>query len=317
MRVGWIGFHMEGLQALSTLLKQGKKIEAVITLKEEQRAKRSGGIDYTELCKRYEVPLFKVSNINNEESIRLLRKLALDVVFVLGWSQIIKDEVLRIPRLGMIGAHASFLPHNRGSAPINWALIKGEKETGNTLMWLSPGVDTGDIIDQMRFPITPYDTCRSLYERVAETNKEMILKLYPMLVKGEYFSSPQPQDNKEILPRRKPQHGLVDWSKNAVEVYNFVRALTRPYPGAFSFLGGKKWFIWQSALLPEIVDVSQVISGEVIGSVCSPVANACGQIVKCGSGVLLVLEVEEENGEVIMGRELSNTLWKGLVWSNG
>jgi methionyl-tRNA formyltransferase len=96
------------------------------------------------------------------------------MVFVIGWTQILRPETLKLATIGMIGAHASLLPHNRGRAPINWALIRGEKQTGNSLIWLAEDVDSGDIIDQTVIPISPYDTCASLYTRVGESNKEMI-----------------------------------------------------------------------------------------------------------------------------------------------
>lgn len=317
MKVGWISFHMVGLNALTALLEQERTVEAVITLTQEQRAKRSSDVDYTDLCDRFSVPLYKVANINSAESIDLLRKLQLDVCFVIGWSQIIRNEVLRIPRLGMIGSHSSLLPHNRGSAPINWSIIRGEKETGNTLMLLAPGVDTGDIIDQRRFPITPYDTCKTLYEKVSDTNKDMILALYQKLSTGEFSQGPQPEDmGEEVLPRRRPQDGIVDWSRDSENIYDFIRALTQPYPGAFSFLKHKKWYIWHSAVLPETLDIPAARPGEIIGPVFSPVADACGIMVKCGHSVLLVLELEDENGEILKGQQLSSANLQGLTFSN-
>lgn len=317
MKVGWMSFHMVGLNTLTVLLEQGKRIEAVITLKEDQRAKRSGNVDYTELCQKYNVPLYKIADINSAESIDLLKKLQLDVVFVIGWSQIIKDKVLRIPRLGMIGSHSSPLPHNRGSAPINWAIIKGEKETGNTLMLLATGVDTGDIIDQRRFSITIYDTCKSLYEKVADTNKDMILELYQKLISGKFSHRPQPKHiDEEVLPRRRPEDGLIDWSKSSEQTYNFIRGLTRPYPGAFSFLNHKKWYIWHSAILPEKFDIPSAKAGEIIGPVFSPVSDACGIIVKCGHSALLVLEIEDENNRTLKGQQLSSAHLQGLTLLN-
>ena len=155
MRFGWLSFHMEGVPALQALLEQGIAVQAIITLNEEQRSKRSAAVDYGEIARRFSVPFHAIGNINHETSIQLLMKLELDVLFVLGWSQIIDASALRCCRVGMVGAHASLLPRYRGSAPINWALIHGEAETGNTLMWLSPGVDEGSIIDQRASPSAP------------------------------------------------------------------------------------------------------------------------------------------------------------------
>lgn len=316
LRIGWIGYHIEGLLALQALLESGVRVEAVITLKQSLFNNRSGAIDYSNLCKRYKIPLYRVEKINCQESIELLKELSLDVCFVIGWSEIINSEALNTVKVGMIGAHASLLPHNRGSAPINWALINGEEETGNSLIWLAEKVDSGSIINQTLIPISIYDTCSSLYEQVAESNKTMITKVVPKLIDGECVGRPQVELNEPILPRRRPQDGLIDWSKDSLAVYNFIRALTRPYPGAFSWLDGERWIIRQSALLPGKF-FADAKPGQVLGPVFSPAETACGQVVACGQGAIVLLELERVTGEILAGRELSDRQWEGKVWTNG
>jgi methionyl-tRNA formyltransferase len=318
MRIGWVGFHVEGLPALRGLLELGVPVVAVLTLQPEQAAKRSGVGSYQTLCREFQVPLHEVRNINDEESIELLRKLELDLVFVIGWSQIVRGPALRTARLGMVGAHASLLPHHRGRAPINWALINGATETGNSLIWLAEGVDEGDLIAQTRFAITPYDTCATLYDKVAESNREMILNALPQLVAGEHPGHPQPHLDEPLLPGRKPADGLIDWSKPSQQVYNFVRALVRPYPGAFSWLAGERWIVQQCAWLPGAT-FPGAPAGQVVGAMRSPVPQACGQIVACGppatpSGAVVLLELENENGDVLKGQALSEQQWEGKIW---
>lgn len=316
MRIGWIGFHREGVLALKSLLEQGVRLEAVITLHPTLAAKRSGAADFTSLCQHYNIPLFEIANINDKDSIKLLSDLSLDLAFVIGWSQIVRSDALNLVRMGMIGAHAALLPHNRGSAPVNWALIRGEKHTGNSLIWLAENVDEGEIIDQVAIPITLYDTCASIYQQVAESNKEMILRVIPKLLAGEHPGRTQHQCEEAILPRRHPNDGLVDWTKESTDVYNLVRALTRPYPGAFSWLYGNRWLIWQCALLPDSHHFYGK-PGEIIGQVVSPVEAACGQIVACGKGVITILELMGDNGESLSGYRLSDQPWKGKMWTNG
>ena len=314
MRFGWIGVHQEGRPALSRLLDAGAPLVAAITLKPELAAFRSGADDYRALCERSGLPLYEVANINDETSLQLLRELALDVVFVIGWSQILKPATLQSARIGVIGAHASLLPHNRGSAPVNWALIKGEQMTGNSLMWLAEGVDAGDLIDQTAFCISPYDTCATLYDRVAESNRDMLLRVLPRLLAGERPGAAQRHTNEPVLPRRRPSDGLVDWSRDGATTYNFVRALTRPYPGAFSWLDKKRWTIWQAALLPG--PIAGMRPGEILGPVVCPDEAACGQVVACGDGAIVLLELQADDGEVLRGRRLSEQPWTGLVWTN-
>jgi len=309
VKFAWVGFHAEGLPALQALLDAGAPIAAVLTLTPELAAKRSGGVDYTPVCSQYKVPLHFIAGINEPDAEQILRELAPDVIFVIGWHQIVRPPVMRLARRGLIGAHASVLPHNRGSAPINWTIIRGERESGNTLMWLAEGVDEGDIIAQRSFPVTPYDTCATLYAQVAATNREMLLELLPKLLRGERPGRPQERGDEPILARRRPADGRVTWDGPAGTVYDFVRALTRPYPGAFSTLDGKKWLIWEAALPPDLGPIGE--PGEVLGPIVSPAPSACGQLVACGSGALILLDVEDESGTRLRGRQLSEQHWTG------
>ncbi|HWC73502.1 MAG TPA: methionyl-tRNA formyltransferase [Gemmatimonadales bacterium] len=310
-RFAWVGFHAEGLPALHALLGAGAPIAAVLTLTPELRAKRSGSVDYAPLCAEYGVPLHQITGINEPDAYAILERLAPDVIFVIGWHQIVRPPVMRLARVGLVGAHASCLPHNRGSAPINWAIIRGEQVTGNTLMWLAEGVDEGDIIAQRTFPISPYDTCATLYAQVAASNRDMLLELLPRLLKGERPGRPQERGTEAVLPRRKPADGRIAWDSPAPAVYDFVRALTRPYPGAFSVLDGKRWCVWEAALPPVVGSVGGAQPGDVLGPVVSPSASACGQLVACGSGAVILLELEDEHGTLLHGRTLSDQPWIG------
>lgn len=351
MRIGWVGFHLEGVPALSALLESGVGVEAVLTLTPEEAAKRSGMTDYAQLCGRYGVPLYEIRNINDEGVIRLLGDLSLDLVFVIGWSQIVRAEALRTARVGMIGAHASLLPHNRGRAPVNWALINGEAETGNTLIWLAESVDEGDILAQTRFEITPFDTCATIYDKVADSNRDMIMGVLPRLLSGEHVGRPQQRTDEPLLPGRRPADGLIDWTRTGREVYDFVRALARPYPGAFGWLDGKRWTVRECALLPG-AQFAGARGGQVVGPMVSPATSGCGQVVACGGspapggmglaaysgeerrtnarppgvngggrdssrGAVVLLELESDEGLTLSGRTLAEQDWEGRVWSDG
>jgi methionyl-tRNA formyltransferase len=314
LRIAWIGFHQEGIPALQGLRDAGVPLVAVITLDEPAAAKRCATAEYSDVLEGWNVPLHRVRNINDEQTVQLLSEMNLDLLLVIGWSQILSSAALATARIGAIGAHASLLPHNRGSAPINWAIIRGETTTGNTLIWLANNVDEGQIIDQIEFPISPYDTCDTLYQKVAESNHTMIQRVLPKLLSGERPGVPQPPSDKPLLARRRPADGLLDWHQSAVNVYNFIRALTRPYPGAFSFVDGRRWIIQSAALLPGSRESD--VPGTVIGSVVSPVAESCGHVVACGSGCVLILEIEADDGTILKGSSLSNCDWTGKVWAN-
>jgi methionyl-tRNA formyltransferase len=266
------------------------------------------------LCQKHNIPVYEVDNINEDHSYGILDSLSLDLIIVIGWCQLLSPRILKIPKVGVVGAHASLLPHNKGSAPVNWALIRDEKLTGNTLMWLDEGVDSGKIIDQYPIPIRDYDTCKTLYDGVAWSNYQMLRKLIFLLERGEKPGLTQPPSFEDILPRRRPEDGLIHWLWDSRKVYDFVRALTKPYPGAFSFFDGKKWYLWNCSLLP--IDTPGN-PGCIIGSVVSPIESSCGLMVGCGKGAVILLEIENEEGEVLKGYELSGLNWKGKVLSSG
>jgi methionyl-tRNA formyltransferase len=316
LRLGWLGFHQEGQAPLQALLRSGWKLDCLITLRNERLACRSGAVDFGPLAEAEGIPLFRIANINDEESQALLRARQLDLLFVIGWSQILRPEVLSLARLGVVGSHASLLPHDRGSAPVNWCLMRGDRMSGCTLFWLDPAVDRGDIIDQEPIPITPYDTCATIYEKVGQANARMILGFLDELDRGRLPRRPQGDCEGRVLPRRRPEDGLIDWTQSADRLYDFIRALTRPYPGAFSWLGDTPYSIWNSARL-DVQLLPAHRPGTVLGPCRSPEPRACGQIVACGLGALLLLEVEEPVSGVLEGVELSEQAWHGMVWHDG
>ncbi|MEM7287722.1 MAG: methionyl-tRNA formyltransferase [Actinomycetota bacterium] len=307
LRVGWVGFHEEGVPALRALIERGCLVGAM-TLEPDAAAKRSAVAGVAEICRAAAIDVTEVAHVNDEESIETLRGWRADVIFVIGWSQILSEEALSCASIGTIGAHASLLPRLRGSAPVNWAIIRGETSSGNSLMWLDAEVDNGDLVDQRAFPITDYDTCATVYDKVAATNREMIVATLDALEAGTRPRRPQGETDEPLLPRRRPADGDVDWSAAAVDVHRFVRALTRPYPGAFSALDGRRATIWRSVELDGWTTTEP--PGTVVGALRSPDRDACGIVVACGTGAIGLLEIETDD-ETLAGPELADQPWRG------
>lgn len=307
LRVGWVGFHQEGVPALRALIERGSLVGA-LTLAPEASAKRSAVAGVAEICRSGGVEVAEVAHVNDPTSVATMRSWQADVIFVIGWSQILSEEALSCAAIGTIGAHASLLPRLRGSAPVNWAIIRGETTSGNSLMWLDAEVDNGDLVDQREFPITAYDTCATVYDRVAATNEEMILAALDEFEQGRLPRRPQGSVDEPLLPRRRPADGVVDWSAAAVDVHRFVRAITRPYPGAFSDLDGERTMIWSSVELDGWTTTEP--PGTVIGALRSPDPAACGLVVACGQGAIGLLEIENDTG-VLAGPELADQPWRG------
>lgn len=311
IRIAWIGCHEEGLFAFERVVDEQKDIVGFITLEESSFEKRSAGSrKYKDYCENNRIPYYEVETIKNELSYDILTSLKPDLVVVLGWSEILPNRLLQIPTIGTVGTHAALLPHNRGSAPINWALIHGESVTGNTMMWLSAEVDSGDIIDQMEFPITLHDTCKTLYDKVAATNEVMLLKLLEALERGDVPRLDILNETaEELLPRRRPKDGLINWNQSSKSIYDFVRALTKPYPGAFTYLDGRMLFVWKAIWLPVKVEAR---AGEILGSAYGFAENSSGVVVGTTEGLIVITEMSDENGNVYSGSDLVSLNLQGV-----
>ena len=315
MRIVWVGFHEEGRYCIPEIYKAGFSLEAIITLDDEQLSKRSGGIDYSYFSELYNVPLYKISHINDDSSLELLSKLSPDVMCVIGWSQILSGEVLSSAEL-VVGGHASLLPRHRGSAPVNWSIIKGEPFSGNTLMQLQEGVDTGKILAQKSFDITLYDSCKTIYEKVATTNSKMIVDVLSDFESGKLIMQDQGYSSEPLLRRRKPSDGLINWSLSSRKAYDFIRALTKPYPGAFSFIDNKRVLIWEASWC--VNDVSTGGAGTVSSFRYGFIPNQCSVLVNCREGLISINKIELDNGELLSGEALIGFFEesKGLGFTN-
>lgn len=248
-RIAFVGSHQEGKECLQEILDEGGNVVAIFTFTEDIARKTSGAVSFADIAANYDIPLFKVKDTNTPEAVAHFRQINPDVIFVIGWTRLVSNEILKIPKYGCIGMHASLLPKYRGRAPVNWALIHDETESGNTTILLDEGVDTGKIIAQRSFSITLSDTCETVYHKVAKAGRTMLREILPMLQDGDKLPYViQKHEEGSVLPKRRPEDGIIDWNKRAMDLFNWVRALTHPYPGAFTFHNSRKLFIWEARI---------------------------------------------------------------------
>jgi methionyl-tRNA formyltransferase len=262
-RVIFVGAVHEAVPALGALLDGGADIAEVVTLPPERAASTSGFVDLEPLARAHGIPVRRCADINSAESVRHTRQLRPDLMVVTGWTRLLSAELLGVPPCGVVGFHASLLPRYRGRAPVNWAILRGETVTGNTMMYLDAGTDTGDIIDQQAVPITPDDTCATVYAKVGEAGAEMLRRHLPSLLDGSAPRRPQGPGCGPPLPKRTPAMGVTDWNRPARAVHDWIRALTWPYPGAFTFWGERKVMLWAAA--PDASASREAAPGEVLG----------------------------------------------------
>lgn len=235
-----------GLSCIEEIYRIDGNLDLLITLKDEKAKNKSGRIYLDEIAEKYNVPLLKIDNINDLEVIEALKKHEIDWLFIIGWSQIAKKEVLETPTKGCIGMHPTLLPVGRGRAAIPWAIIKGLNQTGVTMFKLDEGVDTGDIIGQGVIRLDKNSTATELYKQVNDMHVTLISKYWNDIVNNSITLIKQNEAEATEWPGRKPEDGEIFSEMTMDEVDKLVRAVTHPYPGAFYNDGDKIIRIWSA-----------------------------------------------------------------------
>jgi len=262
MKIIFIGSVKIGHIILESIYESNYSVDTIFTLSFDKSEQTSGFFDYKPISEKYQSNLIRTNNINTEENISQIKKINPDIIIVAGWQRLICKEILEIPRLGTIGFHSSLLPKYRGRAPVNWAIIMGEKETGITMMYLSPGVDDGDIIAQKSFRIMFDDDCGTVYDKAATAGAELMKEYLPIFEKSNIPVIHNDSNSYPAYPKRTPVDGLIDFKRSALDVYNFVRALTRPYPGAYYYdNNGNKIYVWRIGI---IFDDNQIRDNDIV-----------------------------------------------------
>jgi methionyl-tRNA formyltransferase len=298
----FIGAHMESRAPFLHLVEQGYNIAGFVTLQLDGLKKMAGGVDLSSRAEQAGIPVLRVRNINEPNANAWISSKAPDVLLVVGWTQLLNAELLRVPKFACFGFHASLLPKYRGRAPINWAIINGETVTGNTMMVLEPNADTGDIVAQRTIPISNEDTCGTVYEKVGQTEVEMLEEVLPLIQKGILPRRKQDDREATVMPKRRPEDGRIDWTRSTREIYDWIRALTAPYPGAFSIVDGKHLWIWSACAGSEIMERDGFAPGDVARD------PQGWPLIATSDGWIRVLEAQFEGGSKLLGKEAAQSL---------
>jgi methionyl-tRNA formyltransferase len=241
------------------------------------------------------LPVLQPERARDEAFLGALRDLRPDLVTVAAYGQILPKSILALPGFGCLNVHTSLLPRYRGAAPIQWAILNGDAETGVTIMRMDAGLDTGDILSQATTPIHPEDTSETLHDRLAALGAELLVRTIPDYVAGKVASRPQPTEGVSHAPKIKKQDGHVDWNQPARSIWNRVRGLV-PWPGAFSFLPGQPQphllKIWQAEPVERAGPPGEVLQ-----------AGKTGIVVGCGNDALRILVLQREGGRRLSTQE--------------
>ncbi|OIO38523.1 MAG: formyl transferase [Candidatus Omnitrophica bacterium CG1_02_49_16] len=228
------------------------------------------------------IPCFDAENYNNKQLVDRIKRLGADIIYCFGWSQLLSADVLHACPIGAIGFHPAELPKNRGRHPIIWALALGLPKTASTFFWMDAGADLGDILDQKPVRISNKDDAGSLYRKIALVALRQIEGLTPRLAHGTVKRVPQEGFRANSWRKRSKEDGCIDWRMSGRSVYNLVRALTRPYPGAYCIYKGREYPVWKSKA--ELFHEKNVEPGKVLESKRGKI------LVKCGEGAVRLLE---------------------------
>lgn len=292
-----LAYHNIGCVGIEALLRNGFEIAAVFTHGDDPR-EDIWFDSVAELAASREIPVFTPEDINHPLWVQRVRSMAPDILFSFYYRKLVGPSVLEIPPRGCLNLHGSLLPKYRGRCPINWVLVNGEKETGVSLHYMTPEPDAGDLVCQKRIVISHDDTARTLYEKMTEVSVRMLDKILPKIKAGTASRHPQDHTKATCFGGRRPEDGEIGWDKTATDVRNLIRAVTRPYPGAFSYIGDRKFFIWKATEVP--LEAARSSPGAIVST--DPL------VVACGTGALRVDFGQPDGGPYMTGRQLAEEL---------
>jgi methionyl-tRNA formyltransferase len=237
-------YHNVGYRCLQELLRQGADVRLIFT-HEDSPTEEIWFSSVRELAAEHGIP-FLTTEINLPENVERVREISPDFLFSFYYRNMIRPQVLDLALRGALNLHGSYLPKYRGRVPVNWAVINGETETGATLHYMVEKPDAGEIVDQLKIPIAFTDTAFDVFNSLTDAAVTVLSRSWPLLAAGTALRIPMDLKAGSYFGGRKPADGLIDWSRSAVEIYNLIRGVTHPYPGAFTYLNGKKVTVWSA-----------------------------------------------------------------------
>ena len=285
MRYVLVGSVESSALALEEMVAAGLDLAAVVTLRSHLAHRHSDFVDLEPLAKSAKVPVRQVKRLNDAEELAWLKMVAPDYLCVIGWSELLGRDLLQIPTHGCIGFHPSLLPQFRGRAVLAWTILQGLRRSGCSLFFLDEGVDSGDILVQHPFEVAEDETVRTLMDKALAALREMLREAIPLLESGQPRRQPQNHIQASYCARRTPRDGVINWMDAAEAIWRQIRALSRPYPGAFTHRRGRRLTVWEANYVGKAAYVG--LPGQI-----QAVASD-GVIVQCGDGEHLCLRVVE------------------------
>jgi methionyl-tRNA formyltransferase len=282
-------YHDVGVRCIKALLSAGVEIPLIVTTRDDPN-ETQWFASAAALAEEYGLPVVTPDEVNTAELERTVAELHPDFVFSFYYRAMIGAPLLNAARLGALNIHGSLLPHFRGRAPVNWAILHGAKETGATLHYMTARADAGDIVDQMAVPILENDEAREVFGKVCFAAEIILARSLPGLINGTAPRTPQKLEDGKYYGRRRPEDGKIDWTRSAHEIHNLVRAVAPPFPGAFGQVDGERWMIHRTRVEPRTIEPSE--RARIFG------AEGHCYVACCDGSLLRLLAVEDASGPV-------------------
>jgi UDP-4-amino-4-deoxy-L-arabinose formyltransferase/UDP-glucuronic acid dehydrogenase (UDP-4-keto-hexauronic acid decarboxylating) len=292
-----LAYHNIGCAGIKALLRNGFEIAAVFTHNDDPKEK-IWFESVARLAAAHDIPVYAPEDINHPIWVQRMKEMNPDILLSFYYRNMVGSSILEIPPEGCLNLHGSLLPAYRGRCPINWVLVNGEKETGVTLHHMTPRPDDGDIVCQSRIAIERDDTAKILHEKAAQVTSEMLDEILPQILNGSAPRQPQEPAKASYYGGRGPADGEIDWFGSSDQVRNLVRAVTDPFPGAFTHVGDRKCFFW---------NVSEAVNAEA-GKSPGEILSVDPLVIACGKGTIRVDFGEREGGIYMSGSQLASEL---------
>lgn len=299
MKAVVFAYHDMGCVGVQALLDAGFDIAAIFTHADNAQENAFFG-SVARLAAERGIPVYAPDDVNHPLWVDRIAEMKPDVIFSFYYRNLLGETILNNARIGAFNLHGSLLPAYRGRAPLNWVLVNGETQTGVTLHRMISRADAGAIIAQQAVEIADADDALSLHRKLTESAKHLLEGILPTLKSGTFSETAQDESKASYVGRRTPEDGRLEWEKPAQTLHNLVRAVSDPWPGAFSFVGTHKFIVWKSRVRS---DVAPARAGTVI--------SVAPLIIACGEGALEVMTGQTEKGVYMQGAQLAQSL--GLV----
>jgi len=275
-------YHDVGVRCLKALLSAGVEVPLVVTVRDDPR-ERQWYASVAATAADYGLSLTAPEQVNTAEFARSVAALQCDFLFSFYYRSLLGAPLLAAARRGALNMHGSLLPKYRGRAPVNWAILKGERETGATLHYMAERADAGDIVDSQAVPILADDDARAVFAKVTVAAEMVLVRSLPALIAGRAPRTPQALLPGQYFGRRTPEDGRIDWRRPALEVHNLVRAVAPPFPGAFGTVDGERWEIHRTRIVAAPAPAQATPAGPQL------YAQGAAVHVRCGDGGVLQL----------------------------